>query len=88
MCAQVCVLHVGAGTFKPVHEDGIESHEMHRESFEITKASLDSLISSLKTETPIIPVGTTSVRVLESLYWIGARTILNGTTGNNNTLGQ
>ena len=83
-----CVLHVGAGTFKPVHEDGIESHEMHRESFEITKASLDSLISSLKTETPIIPVGTTSVRVLESLYWIGARTILNGTTGNNNTLGQ
>jgi S-adenosylmethionine:tRNA-ribosyltransferase-isomerase (queuine synthetase) len=68
-------LHVGAGTFKPV-VDGIDEHQMHRESFEVTKNALNSLIASLSNNVPIVPVGTTSVRVLESLYWMGARTML------------
>ena len=70
-------LHVGAGTFKPVDKEGIEHHDMHRETWEITKDVLNSLIHSLSNDVPIIPVGTTSVRVLESLYWMGARTIAN-----------
>lgn len=70
-------LHVGAGTFKPVNKEGIEHHDMHRETWEITKDVLNSLIHSLSNDVPIIPVGTTSVRVLESLYWMGARTIAN-----------
>ena len=70
-------LHVGAGTFKPVNAQGIDQHDMHRETWEITKDALHSLIHSLSNAVPIIPVGTTSVRVLESLYWMGARVIAN-----------
>jgi S-adenosylmethionine:tRNA-ribosyltransferase-isomerase (queuine synthetase) len=68
-------LHVGAGTFKPVDGD-ISNHAMHRESWEISKDVINSLVASLSNHIPIIPVGTTSVRVLESLYWMGARNIL------------
>jgi S-adenosylmethionine:tRNA ribosyltransferase-isomerase len=70
-------LHVGAGTFKPV-SSSIEDHDMHREHWEITKNALNSLIQSLSNDVPVVPVGTTSVRVLESLYWMGARVILGG----------
>ena len=68
-------LHVGAGTFKPVDGD-ILNHAMHRESWEISKDVVNSLVASLSNDIPIVPVGTTSVRVLESLYWMGARNIL------------
>ena len=68
-------LHVGAGTFKPV-VTSIDDHEMHRETFEITKKALSGIIASLANSVPVVPVGTTSVRVLESLYWMGARNIL------------
>jgi S-adenosylmethionine:tRNA-ribosyltransferase-isomerase (queuine synthetase) len=73
-------LHVGAGTFKPV-VGGIDDHEMHRESFDIGVDVLDALIASLSKNVPIVPVGTTSVRVLESLYWMGARKLLRGGGG-------
>jgi len=61
-------LHVGAGTFKPVKTADISQHEMHFEHFLVTKDTIDLL---LKFKGRIIPVGTTSVRTLESLYWLG-----------------
>ncbi|GAB1419837.1 S-adenosylmethionine:tRNA ribosyltransferase-isomerase [Bacteroidales bacterium] len=62
-------LHVGAGTFRPVASPTIGLHEMHSEKIVITSRTIDSLLSHL--QKPIIPVGTTSMRSIESLYWIG-----------------
>ncbi len=64
-------LHVGAGTFKPVKADVMEEHEMHAEQLYITRSLLERLLAQLGN--PIIPVGTTSMRSLESLYWLGAK---------------
>ncbi len=61
-------LHVGAGTFQPVKSNTIEGHTMHHEQVIITKSIIEGFI--LKPEN-IIAVGTTSVRSLESLYWLG-----------------
>ncbi|HHU57577.1 MAG TPA: S-adenosylmethionine:tRNA ribosyltransferase-isomerase [Bacteroidales bacterium] len=58
-------LHVGAGTFKPVKAETIDGHEMHTEHFEIDTATLKLLAAHTG---PLIAVGTTSVRTLESLY--------------------
>ncbi|MDY0343759.1 MAG: S-adenosylmethionine:tRNA ribosyltransferase-isomerase [Lentimicrobium sp.] len=66
-------LHVGAGTFKPVSADNAIEHHMHAEEVLIEKAFLIRLIQSL--DKNIIPVGTTSMRSLESLYWIGVQLI-------------
>jgi S-adenosylmethionine:tRNA ribosyltransferase-isomerase len=63
-------LHVGAGTFKPVGDDGIENHEMHTEQVLIKRHLLENLIENIG---KIIAVGTTSVRTLESLYWFGVK---------------
>jgi S-adenosylmethionine:tRNA ribosyltransferase-isomerase len=68
-------LHVGAGTFKPVKAEKIEGHEMHAEFMEVNIALIQKIISKLND--PIIPVGTTSMRTIESLYWLGVKTILN-----------
>lgn len=57
-------LHVGAGTFKPVTADCIKDHQMHREYYHVDATTLDHLNSKKK----IIAVGTTSLRVLESIY--------------------
>lgn len=62
-------LHVGAGTFKPVDADAIEDHEMHAEEILINRDLLLSLKSNL--DKNIIPVGTTAMRALESIYWLG-----------------
>jgi S-adenosylmethionine:tRNA ribosyltransferase-isomerase len=62
-------LHVGAGTFMPVKTPQISEHHMHEEYIEVSAASVQSLIDGLgKT---IIAVGTTSLRTLETLYWLG-----------------
>jgi len=61
-------LHVGAGTFQPVKAETISGHTMHHEQVIIPKNILESFIQNPKS---IIAVGTTSVRSLESLYWIG-----------------
>ena len=67
-------LHVGAGTFKPVKSEEIEGHEMHTEYISVNKGTIEKLIThGGKT----IAVGTTSVRTLESLYYIGIRIHLN-----------
>ena len=65
---QELTLHVGAGTFKPVKSETMAGHDMHREEIVVTKTLLQRLLSHVG---PIIPVGTTSLRTLESLYWMG-----------------
>ncbi|MFA6866128.1 MAG: tRNA preQ1(34) S-adenosylmethionine ribosyltransferase-isomerase QueA [Clostridia bacterium] len=60
------LLHVGLGTFRPVKEDVIEEHKMHSEYYEITDESADRINKAIKEGRRIIPVGTTSVRTLES----------------------
>lgn len=62
-------LHVGAGTFRPVATPTIGEHAMHSETVIVRKSLIQNLINHL--EGDIIPVGTTSTRTLESLYWIG-----------------
>ncbi|MDR1919991.1 MAG: S-adenosylmethionine:tRNA ribosyltransferase-isomerase [Tannerellaceae bacterium] len=61
-------LHVGAGTFKPVQHATLEAHEMHTECISVNRSSIERI---LKHPGKIIAVGTTSVRTLESLYYIG-----------------
>lgn len=73
---QVAVtLHVGAGTFKPVKSDSMEGHEMHEEVIEISVQAVDAIIQALTNNKPIIVVGTTSLRTIESLYWHGVMCI-------------
>lgn len=66
-------LHVGAGTFKPVKSETIGEHPMHAEHFQVSQDTLRQLIASEN----IVAVGTTSLRTLESLHWIGVK-LLNG----------
>lgn len=63
-------LHVGAGTFKPVKSETLEGHEMHTEYISVGRDLIDTLAH---TSRRVIAVGTTSVRTLESLYYIGKR---------------
>jgi S-adenosylmethionine:tRNA ribosyltransferase-isomerase len=63
-------LHVGAGTFKPVKADTMDGHEMHAEFIDVSAAFIEQL---LQHDGPVIAVGTTSLRTLESLYWIGCK---------------
>ena len=67
-------LHVGAGTFKPVKSDTIAEHEMHSEFIDVAKSFIETMATTDRT---IFTVGTTSLRTLESLYWMGVKTILN-----------
>ncbi|KAG8466169.1 hypothetical protein KFE25_001925 [Diacronema lutheri] len=71
-------LHVGAGTFRPVTCAWIGEHDMHSESFSLTVRELDRLARSADGGAPIVAVGTTSARALESAYWLGARALLDG----------
>lgn len=68
-------LHVGAGTFKPVKAAQMKDHEMHAEFIDVSFGAIEQLIAHI--EKGIIAVGTTSLRTLESLYWIGVKTIRN-----------
>jgi S-adenosylmethionine:tRNA ribosyltransferase-isomerase len=61
-------LHVGAGTFKPIKDELAHKHEMHKETFIINRSTLEHLRDKTGN---IIAVGTTSARMLESLYWLG-----------------
>ncbi|TGE23004.1 S-adenosylmethionine:tRNA ribosyltransferase-isomerase [Hymenobacter metallicola] len=64
-------LHVGAGTFQPVKAEQMAGHPMHAEPISVNATLLQQLLSH--TPRPIIAVGTTSLRTLESLYWLGAQ---------------
>ncbi len=67
-------LHVGAGTFKPIKSATVHEHVMHEEWMHVRKEQLEHLIA---TKGKVIAVGTTSVRFIESLYWLGVKCILN-----------
>lgn len=67
-------LHVGAGTFQPVKSKNIIDHPMHEEQLVVTKTNL---IKILKNTNKVIAVGTTSMRTLESIYWLGVKLLRN-----------
>ena len=67
----VC-LHVGAGTFLPVKTSSVSEHTMHREPFVVTLEFLENLVNR---KGKVVAVGTTSVRTLESLYYMGVKCI-------------
>jgi S-adenosylmethionine:tRNA ribosyltransferase-isomerase len=64
-------LHVGAGTFKPVKSETMNEHEMHAEFIDVTTDTIKRLIEY--TDKTIVAVGTTSLRTIESLYWMGVK---------------
>ncbi len=68
-------LHVGAGTFKPVKTDTIGAHDMHEEWIIVKRSLLENI--NARADRPILAVGTTSLRALESIYWLGLQ-ILEG----------
>ncbi|MCM1532619.1 MAG: S-adenosylmethionine:tRNA ribosyltransferase-isomerase [Bacteroides sp.] len=70
-------LHVGAGTFRPVKAELIGGHAMHYEHILATEGLVRHLLDALKGGKPVVPVGTTSMRSLESLYWIGLKLLEN-----------
>lgn len=78
-------LHVGAGTFKPVKAATMEQHDMHSEFIDVTSAFIQQLLQN--PGHTIITVGTTSMRSVESLYWMGVKTtqLLQSTAASNIT---
>ena len=71
---RVC-LHVGAGTFLPVKSSLVSEHPMHREPFVVSR---DLLVRLRERKRPVVAVGTTSVRTLESLYYVGLSCLQTG----------
>lgn len=71
--AQV-TLHVSAGTFQPIKVDDVTAHPMHSEQIHLQKPTIEKLLNQ---QGPIVAVGTTSVRTLESLYWYGVQLLEN-----------
>ena len=67
-------LHVGAGTFRPVKSERIDGHEMHREYITVRRSTIERIIAH---GGKVTAVGTTSVRTLESLYYIGCKLLRN-----------
>ncbi|GAB2829256.1 S-adenosylmethionine:tRNA ribosyltransferase-isomerase [Ferruginibacter profundus] len=67
-------LHVGAGTFKPVKAATMQGHEMHAEWIDVSIEFIENCIRNINNH--IIAVGTTSLRTLESLYWLGVKAAL------------
>jgi S-adenosylmethionine:tRNA ribosyltransferase-isomerase len=73
-------LHVGPGTFKPVKAEQIEAHRLHSERYEITAETVDAINATRKRGGRVVAVGTTSVRVLESLARTGGLRETSGAT--------
>lgn len=67
-------LHVGAGTFKPVKAAVMEQHEMHAEWIDVSMDAIQNIINNLNNT--VVAVGTTSMRTLESLYWLGVKALV------------
>ncbi len=63
-------LHVGAGTFQPIKVENVQEHHMHSEQVVYTRELIQKLLQRVE---HIVPVGTTSMRSLESLYWFGVK---------------
>jgi S-adenosylmethionine:tRNA ribosyltransferase-isomerase len=73
-------LHVGAGTFKPVKALQMQDHEMHTEWIEVNAGTIEQLLANHANT--IVATGTTSLRTIESLYWMGVKTILDRSIAN------
>jgi S-adenosylmethionine:tRNA ribosyltransferase-isomerase len=69
-------LHVSAGTFKPVKSETMAGHDMHEEFFEVNQEDILDLADFHKLQKPIIATGTTTLRAVESIYWLGVKLIL------------
>lgn len=67
-------LHVGAGTFKPVKSETIQDHDMHAEWIDVPGNTIETVLENL--DKNIVAVGTTSLRTLESLYWLGVKQVM------------
>jgi S-adenosylmethionine:tRNA ribosyltransferase-isomerase len=67
-------LHVGAGTFKPVKSETIKGHEMHAEFINVSRKTIENISKNFSQN--IIAVGTTSLRTIESLYWLGVKSVI------------
>jgi len=67
-------LHVGAGTFQPVKSEDMEGHPMHAEFIDVSDTLIRQLLDY--SSKPITVVGTTTMRTVESLYWLGVKTLL------------
>ena len=67
-------LHVGAGTFKPVKTEQIGKHEMHTELISVKRETIEKMLNNKR---QLIVVGTTSLRTIESLYYIGVKILKN-----------
>lgn len=76
-------LHVGAGTFMPVKSENVSEHSMHAEEFYIEKNTIELLAKQVKNT---VAVGTTSLRTLESLYWLALQLYYNKSIDANNCL--
>ena len=73
-------LHVGAGTFRPIQQNDISQHEMHVEFFSVHLNIIQNLLANTGSVTA---VGTTSLRTLESIYWLGVKMLQNDNYKNN-----
>lgn len=71
---EMVTLHVGAGTFQPVKAATMEHHEMHAEFIDIDQHTIENLRTAIGS---IIAVGTTSLRTLETIYWMGVKAFVN-----------
>lgn len=78
-------LHVGEGTFKPVSTPLVNDHSMHSERISISRETLEEIAGHIDA---LVSVGTTSLRTLESLYWVGVRSMLTGNSVQDFVLGQ
>jgi S-adenosylmethionine:tRNA ribosyltransferase-isomerase len=67
---EMVTLHVGAGTFQPVKSDTMQGHDMHAEYIDVSRDSIKNLQQQAD---QLIAVGTTSLRTLETLYWMGVK---------------
>ena len=63
-------LHVSAGTFRPIKDTDFKNHDMHNERIIVNRRNIENILDA---QGPIIPVGTTALRTLESLYWYGVK---------------
>jgi len=68
-------LHVGAGTFKPVKSETMQLHDMHSEWIDISVSTIENILNNLAEN--MFAVGTTSLRTIESLYWMGVKIFIN-----------
>ena len=78
--SEYVTLHVGAGTFKPVKSERIADHEMHFEWIDVSLSSIEKILKHISFKemlSDVIAVGTTSLRTIETLYWMGVKAFQN-----------